>query len=251
MEISAGPDAELGVLAGLRDINRIYSAMAELPVAALSDAKLRAEADAAATALRSAQEMVARVAAAAEASGAADQDGKTSARAWMADRGASPRDAARAVAQGIAMTPATEPARLAWARGEICGDRAEAIATAVTDLPGTADPTAVEAAQADLVHEAKALTLRQVRIRAKRLIDHVDPINADRVRAERLAEQEQRAYDTATLVIRKGSDGIARFSGTMPNLTADMLLANLDAISDPRRDHLQADAREDESERVP
>jgi hypothetical protein len=256
MNSTAAPDAETGVLDGLRHINRIYAALADTPAAALSDAKLRAEADAAARALRSAQEMLARLAAAAEGSGAAGRDGAASTRAWLTARGVPPRDAARAVTHGAAMGPDTEPTRLAWARGRICGEKAAAIAAAVADLPDGADPRAVEAAQAELVEDAKSLTVRQTRIRAGRLIDAVDPLNADRVRAEKLAAQEQHAYDTATLVVRKGTDGTARFSGTMPNLTADMLIANLDAISDPRRhrphDEEPADADDaDKAERVP
>jgi hypothetical protein len=109
---------------------------------------------------------------------------------------------------------------------------------------------AAHAAQAVLVEQAKALTVGQVRIRAKRLVDAVDPADADRVRAERLAEQERRGYDTATLRVRKGLDGVAHFSGTTPHQTAEMLLANLDAITDPRRDHLNEQSPEVD-ERVP
>jgi hypothetical protein len=257
MNSTAAPDAETGVLDGLREVNRIYAALADTPAAALSDARLRAEADAAARALRSAQEMLARIAAAAEGSGAVGRDGAVSARAWLTARGVPPRDAARAVAHGSAMAPAAEPVRLAWARGQVCGERAEAIAAAVNDLPETADPRAVEAAQQALVEDAKSLTVRQTRQAAGRLVDAVDPAGADKVRAEKLAAQEQNAYDTATLVVRKGTDGTARFSGTMPNLTADMLIANLDAICDPRRDHRRDASPADEedgserAERVP
>jgi hypothetical protein len=101
----------------------------------------------------------------------------------------------------------------------------------------------VGAAQADLVARAQAMTVKELRREAGRLIDLVvDPADAQRVRTERLAEQEQAAYEQATFRGRKGLDGIARFSGTMPNLAFDMLTANLDALASPRRDcHRSAD----------
>jgi hypothetical protein len=152
----------------------------------------------------------------------------------------SPRDAARTVAHANAMTPATEPARLAWARGEICGDKAELIAHAVNDLPDDVDCRRVEAAQADLVARASAMTVNQLKREAGRLVDLVvDPADAERVRGQLLAAQEQNAYEQATFRGRKGLDGTARFSGTMPNLDFDMLMANLDGLASPRRDHLR------------
>src|SRR5262249_8665713 len=127
------------------------------------------------------------------------------------------------------------------ARGEICGDKAEAIANAVNDLPETADPDAVEAAQADLVERAKTLTLRRVRIRAQQLIESVAPADAERLYAEKLAEREQSAYDQATLTIRKGADGMATIHAIVPNWHADLLKANVDSMADPRRDHVRGD----------
>src|SRR3954453_17388140 len=101
--------ADGGVLARLRQISRLYAEIAELPLSETSDAKLRAQADAGAKALLSAQEFAARAAATADASGAADRDGAVSAKAWLAQRGVPFRDAARAHEQGSAMTPQTEP----------------------------------------------------------------------------------------------------------------------------------------------
>jgi hypothetical protein len=117
------------------------------------------------------------------------------------------------------------------------------IAHAVSDLPGDVDPRRVEAAQADLVARARAMTVHQLKQEAGRLVHLVvdDPADAERLRMEKLAEQEQAAYEQATFRGRKGLDGTARFSGTMPNLAFDMLMANLDALSSPRRDHLRDD----------
>jgi hypothetical protein len=150
-----------------------------------------------------------------------------------------PRDAVRLVAQARTMTPRAEQTRLAWASGEIDGDRAEAIATAVNDLPADAAHRAVEAAQADLIADARTLPLAEVRAAAAGLLKRVDPANADRIRGEQLAAQEHSAYERAVFRGRKGADGLATFSGAIPSLHYDMLKANLEAIASPRRDHLR------------
>jgi len=134
------------------------------------------------------------------------------------------------------MTPAAEPARLAWARGQICGDKAAVVAHAVHALPDGADFRRVEAAQADLVCRAQTMSLKELKAESSRLVDRVfGPAEAQRLRTAMLAAQEQAAYEQATFRLRKGLDGTARFSGTMPNLAADMLRANLDALASPRR----------------
>jgi Domain of unknown function (DUF222)/HNH endonuclease len=248
------PTATDGVVARLQAVTAQYADMAQLPVFALTDAKLRARLDAALEARAAADEMVTRLVGEADAAGVADRAGASSTRALLTSQhGMSPRDAARTVAHASVMTPATEPARLAWARGEICGDKAEVIAHAVNDLPDDIEPRRVEAAQGDLVARAQTMSLRELKREASRLVDLVvDPPDAERIRMETLAAQEMAAYEQATFRGRKGLDGVARFSGTMPNLAFDMLMANLDASASPRRDHLRPDAEApDGDEHIP
>jgi Domain of unknown function (DUF222)/HNH endonuclease len=237
------------VVARLRAVSAQYAEMAELPVFALTDAKLDACLDAALAAMASAQEMVARIAAEADRAGVADRAGRPPTRAWlMSKHGMSPRDASRTVAHASAMSPATEATRLAWARGEICGDKAEVIAHAVSGLPEGVDPRRAVAAQADLVARAQTMTVSELRREASRLVDQVvDPDQAEKLRAEKMTEQATAAYEQATFRGRKGLDGIARFSGTMPNLAFDMLTANLDALSSPRRDRPRDGIRDDDT----
>jgi Domain of unknown function (DUF222)/HNH endonuclease len=245
------------VVARLRAVTAQYAEMAQLPVFALTDAKLDQRMAAALKARAAADEMVTRLVGEADAAGLADRAGASSTRAWLIGKhGMSPRDAARTVAHANTMTPATEPARLAWARGEICGDKAEVIAHAVAGLPEGADHRRGEAAQADLVARATTMTINELKREAGRLVETVfDPDQAERVRLETLAGQAAAAYEQATFRGRKGLDGIARFSGTMPNLAFDMLTANLDALSSPRRDRLPddtpADDGEEQAEQVP
>jgi Domain of unknown function (DUF222)/HNH endonuclease len=240
------PTATDEVVARLEQIAGLYAELADLPVLTLDDAKLDARMAAAAKAANAGQEMLARTVGEADQAGVADRAGCPSTRAWlMSEHGMSPRDASRTVAHAAAMTPTTEAARLAWARGEICGDRAEVIAHAVNGLPADIDPRRVDAAQADLVQRATTMTVRERRREAGRLIEKLfDPDQAEKIRLETLAGQEAAAYEQATFRGRKGLDGIARFSGTMPNLAFDMLTANLDALSSPRRDPLRPDSEE-------
>jgi Domain of unknown function (DUF222)/HNH endonuclease len=96
------------------------------------------------------------------------------------------------------------------------------------------------------------MTVSELRREAGRLVETVfDPDQAERLRAETLAGQAAAAYEQATFRGRKGLDGVARFSGTMPNLAFDMLTARLDAIASPRRDHLRDEAEAAEGEQVP
>ena len=53
--------------------------------------------------------------------------------------------------------------------------------------------------------------------------------------AEQLQAEEARALQQTTFGGRRGFDGVARFSGRMPNLAYDMLTTALDAIASPRR----------------
>jgi Domain of unknown function (DUF222)/HNH endonuclease len=247
------PTATDEVVARLRAVSAQYAEMAELPVFALTDARLDARLSAALRARAAADEMVTRIAAEADAAGVADRAGASSTRAWLIGKhGMSPRDAARTVGHASAMAPATEATRLAWARGEICGDKAEVISAAVTGLPADLDPRRAVAAQADLVARASTMTVGELRREASRLVDQVvDPDQAAKIRQEKLAEQARSAYEQATFRGRKGLDGIATFSGTMPNLAFDMLTASLDAIASPRRDHLRGDDEAAQGEQVP
>jgi hypothetical protein len=173
-------------LARLRHVVGVYSDIAEIPVFALTDATLDARLAAALQARAAADEMVARLVGEADSAGTARRAGCPSTRAWLiGQHSMSPRDAARTVAHAAAMTARTEATRLAWARGEIDADRAEAIAAAVNRLPDDADHKRVEQVQADLVEQAKTLTLKELRLAAGRLVvETSEPADADKILGE-------------------------------------------------------------------
>jgi hypothetical protein len=261
MTTTATPPTRGGLTARIDAVAAALADLAEEPVWSLTDATLDAQVAAAATLAASAQELLARAVAEADAAGVAARAGATSTRAWLMSRHKmSPRAATVALAHGRAMTPRTEQTRLAWARGEIDGDRAEAVAAALTNLSEQVPHQRVDAIQADLLAHARTLTLDGLRRLANRAVEAADPDQAveaadpdqaDRLLGERLAAQERRAYQQAAFRGRKGADGVAAFSGRIPNLHFDMLKTALDAIASPRRDHLRDHRRPGRRSRRP
>jgi hypothetical protein len=232
-EVTERIEAVVGALAGL----------AEVSMWALDDQRLDDRVGAAARLAASAQELLARAVGEADASGVARRAGASSTKAWLISRHKmSSRAATVTLAHARAMTPRTEATRLAWARGELDGDRAEAVAAAVNRLSADVSASRMEALERDLLVHARTLPFRDLRVVASRAVEAADPDEADRVLGERLAAQELRAYEQASFRGRKRADGIVAFAGTMPSLTFDMLMANLHAIASPRRDHVRESA---------
>ena len=98
----------------------------------------------------------------------------------------------------------------------------------------------MEHAQLDLIEHAQSLLFTQLQVVANHLLEVVDPDGADAVLAVQLEAEEARALQETTFRGRKGFDGIARFSGRMPNLQFDMLSTALEAIASPRRSQVAA-----------
>ncbi|MBA2774421.1 MAG: DUF222 domain-containing protein [Nocardioidaceae bacterium] len=129
------------------------------------------------------------------------------------------------------MTDRTGVTRQAWATGKVSGEQAVLIGAAVDKLSPTVADDVAEDAQADLVDHAQALTFAQLQVVANHLVEVVDPDGADAVLAEQLEAEEARALQQTTFRGRRGFDGVARFSGRMPNVAYDMLSTALDAIA--------------------
>ncbi|MBA2773876.1 MAG: DUF222 domain-containing protein, partial [Nocardioidaceae bacterium] len=143
--------------------------------------------------------------------------------------------AAGLLSQARCMTDRTTTTRTAWATGKVSGEQAVLIGAAIDKLSPTISEEVVEDAQADLVDHAQTLTFTQLQVVANHLVEVVDPDAADAVLAEQLEAEEARALQQTTFRGRRGFDGVARFSGKMPNLAYDMLTTALDAIASPRR----------------
>jgi len=139
------------------------------------------------------------------------------------------------LAQTRSMTGRTDTTREAWAAGWVTGEQAAVIGSAIDKLSATVSDKQVELAQLDLVEQAQTLTHNQLQVLANHLVEVVDPDAADAALAEQLEVEEVRALQQATFRCRRGVDGVARYSGKMPNLAYDMLAAALEALASPRR----------------
>ena len=145
--------------------------------------------------------------------------------------------AAGLVSQARCMSDRSTATRTAWATGKVSGEQAVMIGAAVDKLSPEISDEVVEHAQADLVDHAQTLTFTQLQVVTNHLVEVVDPDAADAVLGEQLQAEEARALQQTTFRGRRGFDGVARFSGRMPNLAYDMLTTALDAIASPRRNH--------------
>ncbi len=146
--------------------------------------------------------------------------------------------AAGLMAQARSMSDRTAVTRQAWAAGCVSAEQAVVIGAAVDKLSPTVPDEVVEHAQVDLVEHARSLTFTQLQTVANHLVEVVDPDGADAVLSDRLEAEEARAVQQTTFRGRRGFDGIARFSGRMPNLQFDMLTTALEAIASPRRNQV-------------
>jgi hypothetical protein len=127
-----------------------------------------------------------------------------------------------------------ELTRTALAEGRVHLDQAEAILTALGELPAELDPEVVAKAEAQLLdlagdHDAKAL-----RVLGRRILEVVSPETADAHEAK-LLEKEERAAAAATR-LTMWDDGHGKVHGrfTLDTLTGAALKKALMAIATPR-----------------
>jgi hypothetical protein len=235
----ASPDE---VISRLHAIHGAIAELADVASAAFDDRCLDARLEAALAAQAAVDELVARIAGEVDVAGVAVRAGCPSTRAWLTARHRLSRgEAKRLLGRARAMSPRVEATREAWARGAISGDQAEVIATALNTVDAAIPAQRIEAAECDLLSYARHLPLADLRRVANRLVEVVDPDAADQVLCDRLEAQEKVAMQQAVFRLTKGVDGVARLGGKIPNVHADMLMANLEALASPRRDHLHAD----------
>jgi hypothetical protein len=222
--------SRLGQVRGLLDD------LADAGVWSLDDARLEVRLGQALAVRAGVDEVIARLVGQVDDRDLARTAGASSTQAYLMARLRMSRSAAaETLAQARSMTDATEPTRTAWAAGEISAEQAHLIGRAVARLGPGCDPDAVERGQHHLIGHAQTLSMAQLHLVANRLVEVVDPDGADQALAAQLEAEETRARHATVFRGRRGPDGIARFTGKIPNLHYDMLTKALDAITSPRR----------------
>ncbi len=211
-------------------------AVADATTWALDDARLSRRLGEALAVQAAADELVARLVGEIDGRDLGRQCGASSTRAHLvATFRMSRRAAGETVARARGFGARTEFTRRACTTGTVSAEQADVIVRALDKLSPEISDEVVEHAQADLVDYAQTLTFTQLQVVTNHLVEVVDPDAADAVLGEQLEAEEARALQQTTFGGRRGFDGVARFSGRMPNLAYDMLTTALDAIASPRR----------------
>ncbi len=242
-EVSGASGAEVPDTAALDPIGTVLSAVTgqlgravDVPVWTLDDDRLQARLTQALQAKAGVDELIARLVGEIDDRDLATKTGASSTRSYLAaTHRMSTGQAAGIVAQARAMTPRTDITRGAWATGRISGEQAVVIGKALAMLDADIDASTMGLAQLHLIESAEQLNYLQLRHVANHLVEVVDPAAAEAKLGEQLRAEEDRALQATVFRGRPGLDGIARFSGRLPNSTFAMLSKAIEACAAPRR----------------
>ena len=167
----------------------------------------------------------------------ADEHGTRSAGAWLAHEARQDPPAGRAaqrLAEGLDQRwPVVAEA---YAAGEVSTTQARVIGKALDDLPIDVDPDLRTRAEQHLVTEAAHFCPRDLRILGRRVLEVLAPDVAAAHEARLLENEEQAAWDRASITHRRLGTGLSRAVVTLPDATMDRWLTHLHAFTSPRRD---------------
>ena len=239
----AGGDGDV-----LARFEQALEALSMTPVAELVTSDVAAYGDLAARVHRAEARLAAlrlRVVAAADAARVHRESGATSTGAWLAGvtREDCPR-AAREVRLARRLDEDCSATGAALARGVISTGHAQVITRATSTLPDHLDRAQRAQVEEHLLDQAARLTPEQLRRRARRAIEAVEP-DAGVVDAEherQLRREEGDAYGVARLTLHDNADGTTTGRFVIPALHAALLRKLLDTLTTPRRAHLGAAA---------
>ncbi|WP_137292944.1 HNH endonuclease signature motif containing protein [Nocardioides dongxiaopingii] len=132
---------------------------------------------------------------------------------------------------------AHQATRVAMAEGHVHGEQAKVIAAAVDDLDG--DHLAWRGkAEAHLVGEAVHHDAHDLKTLGRRILETLDPDQADEHEARLLEAEEARARKRTALTMWDDGEGLAHGRFTLPSAQASMLRKALTAIAAPK--HVRA-----------
>ena len=174
-----------------------------------------------------------------DASGLAKASGASSTGAMLAGAfGGDRRAGDQMVFMGKALESATRTED-ALARGQIGSAQAAIIASAIGDLPDDTTPEQKQACEDTLIGDAGRYSLKDLRNRSRRITDQFKPEpEVDQIENATLERQEKSAWRRAEFTMFNNGDGTRSGTYRLPEAQADQLMAAIQAISAPRRDHL-------------
>lgn len=175
-----------------------------------------------------------------EASGLAARSGAASTGALLAGAFGGDRAAGDRLVRSGQQLEGASLVRQALAEGKVSQRQAEIAAQAVDRLDEAVTPDQRRRVQQTLVDDAQRYTLRDFRRRADRITDVFAPREqVDEHEHQTLAEREARAWSAASFRTWDNGNGTVSGDFTIPEAAADVLRTTLEALSAPRREHLQ------------
>jgi hypothetical protein len=181
-----------------------------------------------------------RVLAAADRARVAQGAGFTGTEAWAARRTTSTRTSAAkdvALAAELGEGRGHDVTALALDAGLVSPDHAAVIVAAANQLPEGVTPEQQAAVEDTLVGDAQRLDPAQLRRRARRVLEEVepDPDIVDAVENEHVHTEEEAARDASSFSLHDNDDGTTTGHFTVPTYSAAFLRKILEAMTAPRR----------------
>jgi hypothetical protein len=176
--------------------------------------------------------------AAAHAADTARMQGAATTQSWLAQTGGvSHREAAKEVRLATELQTVAPRTREAMSLPGMSPEKARVITGAMTKLPHQLDDAERSTVESDLVERAQKHSVDDLRRAAKRAVEVLDAAWADRLEAQTLKDEEDRAHRQAEFWMRPADgDGMVEGGFTIPQLEADILRTALESYTSPRHD---------------
>jgi hypothetical protein len=124
---------------------------------------------------------------------------------------------------------------IALAAGTISLAQTEVVLDAVRALPATVGPEEREKAELHMLELAEQFGPKELKVLGKRLLEVIDPDDADARLAQQLAKEERDAARGCFLELHDDGNGTTSGRFAIPTLAGDMLKTALNAFASPRR----------------
>jgi len=186
-----------------------------------------------------------RVLTAAQRAQTAGGAGFASTEAWVARRTQAPRGvAARQVKLASELEDGHETVSTALADGVVSSAHAAVIIGAVGQLPPGLGVDRHRVVEETLVADAQRLDPDQLRRRARRVLEMVEPDQAtvDAHEDQLVRDEEEAARDKCSLTLHDNADGTTTGHFTVPTLAAAFLRKAIESMTAPRRMRLSSPA---------
>ena len=185
----------------------------------------------------------------ANADDVAVEHGARSVAAWVAHRTRAGRGTVAAAAGlGEALDRRWRRVQVGVLGGAVNIGQARVIAHALDQLPDDLDPGVLGQAEAYLVAQAAHFDPRALRVLGRRVLEVVAPDLVEDQERRQLEDEERRARQATSLVLRRRGDGTTDIKGRVSDAVAARLKTYLDAYAAPRRTHLHPNDPDDPGE---